>query len=42
MLNIDGFIDTLSIMGYGMGGIFSVILIIYLLVLLFNKLFPGK
>lgn len=41
-INIQGFLETLPIMGTGMAGIFIVILVIYGAVLLLNKVFPFK
>lgn len=41
-MNVQGFLDTLHISGFGMLGIFFVIFIIYLAIVLLNKLFPGQ
>ncbi len=42
MNNFQALLNTLPIMGNGMLGIFIVILVIYLCILLLNKLFPAK
>ena len=39
MFNIAEFLRTLPIMGYGMGGIFVVILVIYLVIVGLCKVF---
>ncbi len=39
MLNFDGFLQTLPIMGKGMLGIFVVILVLYLTITLLTKIF---
>ncbi len=36
-MNIQGFIETLPVMVYGMAGIFVVILVIYAIIFLLNK-----
>ncbi len=41
-MNIQGFIESLPIMRYGMLGIFIVILVILLCMRLLTKLFPPK
>lgn len=41
-LNIEGFLETLPIMGYGMLGIFLVMFIIYLSIILLLKIFGEK
>ena len=41
-MNIQGFLDSLLIMGLGMAGIFIVIGIIALAVAVLSKLFPYK
>ena len=41
-LNVEGFLETLPIMGYGMLGIFAVMFIIYLSIILLLKIFGGK
>lgn len=41
-MNVSLFIDTLPIMGLGMLGIFVVIGVIYLSVLVMNKVFTPK
>ena|GEM_PF-287329 len=41
-LNPEAFMQTLPIMGYGMLGIFAVMLIIYLSIVLLLKIFGGK
>lgn len=40
--NIDSLKETLPLMAEGMGGIFVVILAIYLLIKLLSKVFPVK
>jgi len=42
MINIDGFLKTLPIMLYGMLGIFSVIIVIYISILIMNFVFDKK
>lgn len=42
MINIETFMQTLPMTLYGMGGIFLVILIIYLCVAVVNRVFGGK
>ena len=42
MFHIPEFLATLPIMGYGMGGIFVVILVIYLSIKLLCKAFPER
>ncbi|MGN8938310.1 OadG-related small transporter subunit [Bittarella sp. HCP28S3_D9] len=42
MFHIPEFLSTLPIMGYGMGGIFAVILVIYLSIKLLCKFFPER
>lgn len=39
MLDINGFLETLPVMLYGMLGIFGVILIIYLSIIFMSKIF---
>lgn len=39
---IDKILISLKIMGFGMGGIFIVILVILLLMILLNKIFKNK
>ncbi len=41
-LNIAGFMETLPIMGFGMLGIFVVMIVIYLCIRLLGLLFPEK
>ena len=41
-LRTDQFVDSLGYMAYGMGGIFIVVLVIYLVILLLNKWPSGK
>ena len=41
-MNINGFIESLKIMLYGMGGIFIVTLTIYAMVEIMNKIFSYK
>jgi len=38
----EAFMQTLPIMGYGMLGIFAVMLVIYLVIVLLLKIFGGK
>ena len=40
--NVAGFMQTLPIMGYGMLGIFVVMIVIYCCIRLLGKLFPEK
>ncbi|WEV57590.1 OadG family protein [Ligilactobacillus acidipiscis] len=35
-------IESLELMVFGMGGVFLVLFLIYLLILVLNKSFPGK
>lgn len=42
MSNIDKFLATLPIMAQGMGGIFIVMLVIFLLIYLLNKVTADK
>lgn len=41
-MDIQGFLETLPIMLYGMLGIFAVIFVIYIVILLLLKFFPEK
>ena len=41
-LKLDQFVKSLEYMAYGLGGIFIVVLIIYLSITLLNKLPAGK
>ncbi len=38
-LNVEGFLQTLPIMGYGMIGIFAVMLMLYLVIVILLKIF---
>lgn len=40
-INFEAFLNSLPIMGFGMIGIFTVIVIIYLLILGLNKVFNN-
>jgi tetrahydromethanopterin S-methyltransferase subunit E len=40
-INFEAFLDSLPIMGFGMIGIFTVIVIIYILILGLNKVFHN-
>ena len=40
-INYEAFLNSLPIMGFGMIGIFTVIIIIYLLILGLNKVFNN-
>ncbi len=40
-INFEAFLSSLPIMGFGMIGIFTVIIIIYLLILGLNKVFNN-
>lgn len=40
-INYEAFLNSLPIMGFGMIGIFTVIVIIYLLILGLNKVFNN-
>ncbi len=40
--NVENFLKTLPIMGYGMLGITVVMLVLFFLILGLNKLFPGN
>lgn len=40
MISIDVFLDTLPVMGIGMGGIFLVMTVIYLMIRILGVLFP--
>lgn len=42
MISIDAFLSTLPVMLYGMGGIFLVMIVIYCVIGILNKLFPEK
>ncbi len=42
ILNFDQFLTSLTYMAYGMGGIFLVVLIIYLVIVLLGKIPSGK
>jgi hypothetical protein len=42
MSNLDVFYQTLPVMGYGMAGIFTVMLIIFLSIKILNSLFKEK
>lgn len=41
ILNFDQFLTSLTYMAYGMGGIFLVVLVIYLVIVLLGKLPAG-
>ena len=41
-LNVEGFLETLPVMGMGMAGIFVVIIVIYLSIKLLCKIFPAE
>ena len=41
-IDVNAFLQTLPIMGFGMLGIFAVIIVISLLVSLLSKMFPVK
>lgn len=41
-MNMDGFLQSLPVMGKGMLGIFIVIGVIMLIVMLLGKIFPAK
>ena len=42
MLNFANFLDSLKYMAAGMGGIFVVMLFIYLTIVILSKVFPEK
>jgi hypothetical protein len=41
-MNTELLLDSLKIMGFGMGGIFIVIIVIMLVVVALNKMFADK
>ena len=41
-MNLDLLLTSLKIMGFGMGGIFIVIIVIMLVIVALNKLFANK
>ena len=40
--NIDGFLESLKIMGYGMLGVFCVMIVLYLSIVLLLKIFGRR
>lgn len=42
MFNVSGLMETLPIMAKGMGGIFIVMMIIYIYVTIQNKILKGR
>lgn len=41
-INIENFLTSLNVMALGMGGIFVVIIVIYILMVILNKIFSDK
>ncbi len=42
MISVDAFLATLPVLGAGMGGIFLVMIVIYLVIRALGALFPEK
>ena len=42
MISVDAFLATLPVLGAGMGGIFLVMVVIYLVIRVLGVLFPEK
>lgn len=41
-LDLNTLLESLPIMGYGLGGIFIVIIVLIIILVLLNKIFPGS
>ncbi len=42
LVNVDAFFGSLKYMGYGLAGIFTIILVLMGLVMLLRKIFPAR
>ncbi len=42
LMNVDAFLGSLKYMGYGLAGIFTIILVLIGIVMLLRKIFPAR